>query len=54
MQTKEIKKIMRQLRTYKLRVQDVPEEFRDNMDIIRAERRYGLRKSVNRGFDAII
>ncbi len=53
MQTKEIKKIMRQLRTYKLRVQDVPEEFRDNMDIIKAERRYGLRKSGNRGFDAI-
>ncbi len=53
MQTKELKKVMRQLKTYKLRVEEVPEEFSNNMDIIRAERRYGLRKSKNRGFDAI-
>ncbi len=53
MQTKELKKIIRQLKTYKIHVQEVPEEFKNNIDIIRAERRYGLRKSGNRGFDVI-
>lgn len=50
---KEIKSIICQLRTYELSVRDVPEEVALNSEIIRAERKYGLRKSHNRGFDVI-
>ena len=37
MQTKELKKVMRQLKTYKLRVEEVPEEFSNNMKEIGLE-----------------
>lgn len=50
---KEIKQLIKQLKEYEIRVQDVPEELRFNRDIIEAERKYGLRKSHYRGYDII-
>lgn len=53
MTEKEIKQIIRQLKTYKLSIDDVPEEVAFDKEIIRAERKYRLRRTKNRGFDVI-
>lgn len=50
---KEIKQIICQLESFEMNIRDVPEELRNNKDIIAAERKFGLRKEFNRGFDVI-
>lgn len=50
---KEIKNIIRRLKNNELRVMDVPEEVKYHKDIIKAERKYGLRIEGNRGYDVI-
>lgn len=49
----EIKKIIKKLKTGELTINSVPEELSKNIDILRAERKLGLRKSGHRGFDVI-
>lgn len=49
----DIHEIIRKLQNYELRVIDVPEEFESNMEIIRAERKLGLRLSNEKGFDVL-
>ena len=49
----EIKKAIKKLKTGELTINSVPEELSHNMDILRAERKLGLRKSGHRGFDVI-
>lgn len=44
---REIKKIIRQLKSGKLEIQDVPETLTYQRDIIRAEREIGLRVEKN-------
>lgn len=53
MTKKEIKQIIRQLKTYEMDVRDVPKEVCYHKDIIEAERKFGLRKAYNRGYDAV-
>ncbi len=50
---REIKKIIHQLKTNELSIRDVPEEVSHHKDIVAAERKFGLRKELNRGFDVI-
>ena len=49
----EAKRIIKELKSGKLEVRNVPEEFALDSDVIRAERKLGLRKSGHRGFDVI-
>ena len=49
----ETKKIIKKLKTGELEINSVPEELSHNIDILRAERKLGLRKSRDRGFDVI-
>ena len=49
----ETKKIIKKLKTGELEINSVPEELSHNIDILRAERKLGLRKSRHRGFDVI-
>lgn len=53
MTAKEIKQIIRQLKNHELDIRDVPEEVRYHQDIVAAERKFGLRKELNRGYDVI-
>ncbi len=53
MNKKEIKLIIKQLKEYELKITDVPEEIRHHKDVVLAERKYGLRKELNRGYDVI-
>lgn len=48
-----IKKIIKKLKTGELTINSVPEELSYDINILRAERRLGLRKSGHRGFDVI-
>ena len=49
----EIKKIIKKLKTGEMAINSVPEGLSYDIDILRAERRLGLRKSGYRGFDVI-
>ena len=49
----EVKKIIEKLKTGELTLNSVPKELYRNIDILRAERKLGLRKSGHRGFDII-
>lgn len=49
----EVKKTIKKLKTGELTINSVPEELSKNIDILRAERKLGLRKSGHRGFDVI-
>lgn len=49
----EVKRIIKKLKAGDLTVNSVPEELSRNIDILRAERKFGLRKSGHRGFDVI-
>ena len=49
----EIKNVIKKLKTGELTINSVPEELSHNIDILRAERKLGLRKSRHRGFDVI-
>ena len=51
--SKEAKLIIKQLKKGELRIQDVPDEFATDLNIIKAERTLGLRVSGHRGFDVI-
>lgn len=53
MTIKEIKQIIRQLESHEMSVMDVPEEVRYHKKIVTTERKLGLRKELNRGFDVI-
>ena len=53
MTKKEIRQIIQQLKTYEMDICNVPEEVCYQKDIIEAERKFGLRRSQNRGYDAI-
>lgn len=49
----EEKLIIKKLKTGELEMRDVPEEFALEANIVKAERKLGLRKSGHRGFDVI-
>ena len=49
----EAKRIIRELKSGELEVRNVPEEFALDSNIVKAERKLGLRKSGHRGFDVI-
>lgn len=49
----EVKRIIKKLKAGDLTVNSVPEELSRNIDILRDERKFGLRKSGHRGFDVI-
>lgn len=49
----EAKRIIRQLKSGELEISNVPEEFALDSNIVKAERKLGLRKSGHRGFDII-
>lgn len=49
----EIKGIISELKSGKLEVKNVPEEFALDSNVVKAERKFGLRKSGHRGFDVI-
>ncbi len=53
MTDKEIKQIIHQLKSHEMSIRDVPKEVRHHKNIVAAERKFGLRKELNRGFDAI-
>lgn len=50
---KELKKVIHKLEIHELSIWDVPEELRYHKDIVAAERKFGLRKERNRGYDVI-
>ena len=49
----EIRRIISQLKNGSININDVPEEYRQNPEIIKAERRLGLRTVIRRGYDVI-
>lgn len=49
----ETKSIINKLKSGELEVRDVPEEFASDSNVVKAERKLGLRKSGHRGFDVI-
>lgn len=53
MTDKEIKQIIHQLKSYEMSIKDVPEEVRYDKKVVAAERKLGLRREFNRGFDVI-
>lgn len=53
MEKSEVKEIIRQLKKKEIRVFDVPEEYKNNIQLVAFERKSGLRKIGKRGFDII-
>ena len=51
--TQKIEGIICRLKSKRLQIPDVPEEFRMHPDILRAERKLEIRKNGHRGFDVI-
>lgn len=51
--SKEVKKIIRQLKSSKITCLDVPEEYQNDRNIIDVERKLGIRKLGRRGYDII-
>lgn len=49
----EAKRIIKNLKSGELEVSNVPEEFALDSNVVKAERKFGLRKSGHRGFDVI-
>ena len=49
----EIKKIIRQLKKKEIRVFDVPEEYKNDIQLVTFERKAGFRITGKRGFDII-
>ena len=49
----EAKHIIKELKNGALEVRNVPEEFALDSNVVKAERKLGLRKSGHRGFDVI-
>ena len=49
----EVECIINELKSGELEVRNVPEEFALDLNVVRAERKLGLRKSGHRGFDVI-
>ena len=50
---KEVKKIISDLKMNKITISDIPDEFKDDWDLILVERRIGLRTIGRRGYDVI-
>lgn len=46
--------IINELQSGELEVRNVPEEFALDLNVVKAERELGLRKSGHRGFDVIM
>ena len=53
MNKKEVKHIISQLKKSEICIRDIPEEYRENDDIVNIERKIGLRKNYRCGFDVI-
>ncbi|MCM1062125.1 MAG: metallophosphoesterase [Eubacterium sp.] len=53
MTNKEIKNIISKLQSTEISVKDIPEEVKNNIDIVRMERKLGVRKTDRKGFDII-
>lgn len=53
MKNDEIMQIINELKTFKMRIFDVPEEIQYDKMVIAAERQFGLRKELRRGYDVI-
>lgn len=51
--SKEVKKIIRQLKSSKINCLDVPKEYQNDRNIIDVERKLGIRKLGRRGYDII-
>lgn len=49
----EIRQIITQLKNGSITIRDIPEEYKGNKDIVKAERKLGLRKIYRCGFDII-
>ena len=49
----EVKRIIKELQNGNLEINNVPEEFASKTDVVKVERKLGLRKSDYRGFDVI-
>ena len=49
----EAKRIIKELQSGELEVRNVPEEFALDSNVVKAERKLGLRKIGHRGFDVI-
>lgn len=49
----EAKRIIKELKSGELEVRNVPEKFALDSNVVKAERKLGLRKSGHRGFDVI-
>lgn len=49
----EINKIIKQLKNNEIRVFDVPEEYKNDIQIVTFERKAGMRITDKRGFDII-
>lgn len=49
----EVKRIIKELQNGNLEINNVPEEFASKADVVKVERKLGLRKSDYRGFDVI-
>ena len=48
-----INRIIKQLKSGKINIDDVPKEFALDVDILKVEREMGIRRSCQRGFDVI-
>lgn len=53
MTDREIREIICKLEFHEMSIRDVPEGVRHHKNIVTAERKFGLRKELNRGFDVI-
>lgn len=53
MKAEEINHIIIQLKSHEIQIRDVPEEIKNNIDVVKAERELGLRKTCKKGFDII-
>lgn len=53
MKAEEINHIITQLKSHEIQIRDVPEEIKNNIDVVKAERELGLRKTCKKGFDII-
>ena len=49
----EVKEIIRKLKKKEVRVLDIPEEYKNNIEIVTFERKEGLRITEKRGYDVI-
>ena len=51
---REIKQIISQIKKHEISINDIPEEYKDDFEIIKAERKLGLRKKIKCGYEVIL